>query len=50
MLMRLDKFIAAAEPLSRAEVKQLLRQGRVAVDGAVVTRGETKLDPEAARV
>ena len=50
MLMRLDKFIAAAEPLSRAEVKQLLRQGRVAVDGAVVTRGETKLDPETARV
>ena len=50
MLMRLDKFIAAVEPLSRAEVKQLLRQGRVAVDGAVVTRGETKLDPETARV
>ncbi len=50
MLMRLDKFIASAGVASRAEARQLLRQGRVCVDGAVVTKGETKLDPETARV
>lgn len=33
--MRLDKFIAHATPHSRSEVRQLLRAGRVAVDGVV---------------
>lgn len=34
--MRLDRFIAHASPHSRSEVRQLLRAGRITVDGAVV--------------
>lgn len=33
--MRLDKFIAHATPHSRSQVRQLLRAGRITVDGAI---------------
>lgn len=42
---RLDKLLAATGRWSRKEVKELVRQGRVQVDGAVVSRPEDKYDP-----
>ena len=50
MTVRLDKLIASAGGASRAEARQWLRQGRVAVDGETVSDGALKLDPETARV
>ncbi|MBC8571014.1 pseudouridine synthase [Zongyangia hominis] len=47
---RLDKVLANMGAGSRKEVKALIRQGRVRVDGAVVSSGETKVDPEESRI
>jgi len=47
---RLDKVIAAMGSHSRREVKDLARQGRIAVDGTVVLSPETKVDPERAQI
>lgn len=41
---RLDKLLAATGRWSRKEVKDLVRQGRVAVRGVVVARPEEKYD------
>lgn len=41
---RLDKLLAATGRWSRKEVKDLVRQGRVAVRGVVVARSEEKYD------
>ena len=41
---RLDKIIAACGAASRREVKTLVRQGRVKVDGVVVSSAEMKID------
>lgn len=46
--MRLDKFIAHASPYSRNEVRQLLRAGRIAVDGVTVRDAGLALAPGAA--
>ena len=43
---RLDKIIAACGAASRREVKTLVRQGRVKVDGAVAASAEMKVDEE----
>ncbi|HEX4869278.1 MAG TPA: pseudouridine synthase [Moraxellaceae bacterium] len=43
--MRLDKFIAHATPYSRSEVRQLLRAGRIAVDGVAVRDAGLALGP-----
>ena len=45
---RLDKVIASTGKFSRREVKQLVRQGRVLVNGAVPKSGEEKIDPDTA--
>ena len=45
--MRLDKFIAHATPYSRSEVRQLLRAGRLAVDGVTVKDAGLPLGPDA---
>ena len=45
---RLDKIIAACGAASRREVKTLVRQGRVKVDGVVVSSAEMKIDEEKA--
>ena len=50
MRMRLDKYLSDTLGLSRREAKQLLREGRVLVDGQSAARGETQLDPAQAAV
>ena len=45
---RLDKIIASTGRWSRREVKDLVRQGRVTVDGVPARSAEEKADPEQA--
>lgn len=49
-LERLDKIIASTGRWSRREVKNLIRQGKVLVDGAPPRSGEEKADPESAEI
>ena len=44
--MRLDKLLADTGRWSRKEARELLRQGRVTVNGAVMRQGDQKADPE----
>lgn len=48
--LRLDKFLADLGIASRRELKEMIRRGRVTVDGLPVLRPERKLDPETSRV
>ena len=48
--VRLQKFLAAAGVASRRASEALITNGRVRVDGRVVTRLGTRVDPERARV
>ena len=47
---RLDKIIASTGKFSRREVKLLVRQGRVLVDGVPARSGEDKVDPQAVEI
>lgn len=47
---RLDKIIASTGKWSRREVKMLVRQGRVLVDGVPARTAEEKADPETAEI
>lgn len=47
---RLDKLLAGTGRWSRREVKDLVRQGLVRVDGVLAASAEVKLDPSAAAV
>ena len=47
---RLDKIIASTGKWSRREVKNLIRQGRVLVDGYPAQSPEEKADPETAEI
>ena len=47
---RLDKIIASTGRWSRREVKLLVRQGRVLVDGIPARSAEDKVDPEAVEI
>lgn len=47
---RLDKIIASTGKWSRREVKNLVRQGRVLVDGLPARTAEEKVDPETAEI
>lgn len=49
-LQRLDKVIASTGRWSRREVKVLVRQGRVLVDGFPARTPEDKIDPETAMI
>ena len=49
-LQRLDKLMAATGRWSRREAKELIRQGRVLVNGLPARSGEEKADPEAAAI
>lgn len=44
--MRLDKFLTEMKQGSRSQVKEMIRKGRVSVDGAICRTSETKIDPE----
>ena len=48
--MRLDKFMADVHIGTRKEVKEMIRDGRVAVDGRVVYRADWHIHPERAKV
>ena len=47
---RLDKIIASTGRFSRKEVKELIRQGVVTVDGVPARSAEEKADPETAEI
>ena len=47
---RLDKFLCDCGVGSRSQVKQILKSGRITVDGRVVGDGSVKLDPQTAAV
>ena len=46
MLMRLDKYLSEAGAASRRDCKQMIREGRVTVDGAVIREPERKIDTD----
>lgn len=46
MMMRLDKFLADAGVGTRMELKAMIRQGRVTVDGAVIKKPEQKVSEQ----
>ena len=48
--LRLDKVIASTGRWSRREVKLLVRQGRVLVDGVPVRSAEEKVDAEGSEI
>ena len=50
MAERLDKLIASTGRWSRREVKQLVREGRVLVDGRCARSAEEKYDAETCRI
>lgn len=46
MLMRLDKFFSELGILSRSDCKKELKKKTVSVNGVIITKPETKIDPE----
>lgn len=48
--MRLDKLLSESTAFTRSQLKQLIKSGRVTVNGTVTTSPEYKLEPENARV
>lgn len=49
-LIRLDKFICDQGLATRKEARQMIKAGRVRLDGAPAAAPEVKLDPETSRV
>lgn len=49
-LYRLDRLLSEAGLASRRELKEIIKSGRVAVDGLAVTRPETKVDTDKSHV
>ena len=49
-MMRLDKLLSELTPVSRRELKQIIRAGRVTVNEICVVSGEQKVDPERDRI
>lgn len=45
-MLRLDKFLSEQGVASRKELKEIIRSGRVCVDGVPQCRPEAKIDPE----
>ena len=46
IMIRLDKYLADMSIGTRTEVKKLIRQGKVSVDGSVVKNPDVKIDAE----
>lgn len=49
-MQRLDKYLSEAGVESRRKIKEVIRSGRVTVDGAVITVPDTKVDEETVKV
>jgi len=49
-MIRLDKFLADMGIGTRQEVKKYMKQGRVAIDGEIVKKPETKVDTDKSKV
>lgn len=49
-LMRLDKYISDCGAASRREIKQMIKAGRITLNGVTATAPDLKLDPENAVV
>ena len=49
-LIRLDKYISDCGVAARREIKQIIKSGRVSVNGETAALPEQKLDPETATV
>ncbi len=47
---RIDKIISSQGQYSRVEAKKLIKKGRIAVDGKVVTDSGQKLDPNSSKI
>lgn len=50
MLLRLDKIISSSGVASRSEVKRLVKQARVSVDGVTASSADMKCDPEKSEI
>lgn len=48
--MRLDKYISSQGKLSRNDVKKLIRQGAVTVDGSVAAKSDMQIDSKTVKV
>lgn len=49
-MTRIDKVLSDLGIASRKEIRQIIRSGRVSVDGIPVTAPESRIDPEIARL
>jgi 16S rRNA U516 pseudouridylate synthase RsuA-like enzyme len=49
-MIRLQKYLAECGVASRRASEKLIEEGRVTVDGAVVTELGTKIDPDTQKV
>jgi len=49
-MIRLDKYLADMGVGTRQEVKKYMKQGRVAIDGEIVKKPETKVDTDKSKV
>lgn len=50
MLLRLDKIISSSGLATRSEIKRLVKQGRVSVDGVIASSADMKCDPEKSEI
>lgn len=48
--MRLDRFLSGQTAFSRKELTAFIRSGAVTIDGAVIRKPDTQIDPEQAEV
>lgn len=48
--IRLDKLLSETTAYTRSQLKQIIKSGRVSVNGTAVTAPETKLDPTCALI
>ena len=49
-LMRLDRLLSECTALSRSQLRQIIKNGSVSVDGLVITSPEHKVDSDTASV
>ena len=46
MMMRLDKYLSDLGIATRKEIRQIVKAGRVSVDGSCASAPDQKIDPE----